>query len=64
MADDRYLTDSEGNYVYNKDGSKRKKSGRPKTSVLSDVKLALQARKRLTNKDTKVKKLRRNLKVA
>jgi len=64
MANDNYVKDSEGNYVYNKDGSKRKKPGRPKTSELSDVKLALQARKRLTSKDSKVKKLRRNLKVA
>ena len=64
MADDKYVKDSEGKYVYNKDGSKRKRGGRPKTSELSDVRAALQAKKRLATKDDKVKKLRRNLKVA
>ena len=64
MADDKYAKDSEGNYVYNRDGSKRKKPGRPKTSELSGVRAALQAERRLKSKDDKVKKLRRNLKVA
>ena len=64
MADDKYVKDSEGNYVYNRDGSKRKKPGRPKTSELSGVRAALQAERRLKSKDDKVKKLRRNLKVA
>jgi len=64
MAEDNYLKDSEGNYVYNKNGSKRKKPGRPKTSELSDTRIALQAQKRLKTKDDNVKKLRRNLKIA
>ena len=64
MAEDNYLKDSKGNYVYNKNGSKRKKPGRPKTSELSDTRIALQAQKRLKTKDDNVKKLRRNLKIA
>lgn len=64
MAEDKYLKDSEGNYILNKDGSKRKKSGRPKTSELSDTRIALQAQRRLKTKDDNVKKLRRNLKIA
>ena len=64
MAEDKYLKDSEGNYILNKDGSKRKKSGRPKTSELSDTRIALQAQRRLKTKDDNVKKLRRSLKIA
>jgi len=61
MAEIKYVKDSNGKDVYNKDGSRRRKPGRPKTSELSDVRAALQAKKRLETKDSKVKKLRRNL---
>ena len=42
-------------------GATKKKVGRPKNSELSNVKLALQAKKRLDNKNKKVKKLTRSL---
>ena len=42
-------------------GTTKKKVGRPKNSELSNVKLALQAKKRLDNKNKKVKKLTRSL---
>ena len=47
--------------ILNKDGSRRKKPGRPKNTELSDVKLALQAKKKLDRKSKKVKKLTRSL---
>ena len=42
-------------------GSTKRKRGRPKNSELSSIKLALQAKKRLDNKNKKVKKLTRSL---
>jgi hypothetical protein len=44
------------------DKPKVTRMGRPKTSELSDIKLALQAQKQLKKKEVKVAKLRRNLK--
>ena len=41
---EKYLTNSDGSYILNKDGTPRKKGGRPKNKELSDVKLALQAK--------------------
>ena len=61
---EKYLTNSSGEYILNKDGTPRKKGGRPKNTELSEVKAALQAQKALKNKNQKVKKLRRNLKRA
>ena len=61
---EKYLTNSDGEYILNKDGTPRKKGGRPKNTELSEVKAALQAQKALKNKNQKVKKLRRNLKRA
>ena len=37
---EKYLTNPDGSYILNKDGSRRKKPGRPKNSELSDIKLA------------------------
>ena len=42
---EKYLTNSDGSYILNKDGIPRKKGGRPKNSELSDVQLAIQAKK-------------------
>jgi hypothetical protein len=56
-----YLTDAQGNYILKKDGTPKRKSGRPKNSELSDVRAALQAQKALKKKKSKVTKLRRNL---
>ena len=61
---EKYLTNASGEYILNKDGTPRKKGGRPKNTELSSVKAALQAQKALKNKNQKVKKLRRNLKRA
>jgi hypothetical protein len=58
---EKYLTNPDGSYILNKDGTPRKKSGRPKNSELSDVKAALQAQKALRKKNKNVKKLRRTL---
>ena len=41
-----YLTNSQGEYILNKDGTHRKKGGRPKNSELSDIQLALRAKKK------------------
>ena len=46
---------SSGEYILNKDGSRRKKPGRPKNTELSDIKLALQAKKKLDRKSKKLK---------
>ena len=46
----KYLTNSKGEYILNKDGSRRKKPGRPKNSELSNIKLALQAKNKLDKK--------------
>jgi hypothetical protein len=58
---EKYLTNPDGSYILNKDGTPRKKPGRPKNSELSDVKAALQAQKALRKKNKNVKKLRRTL---
>ena len=50
----KYLTNSKGEYILNKDGSPRKKPGRPKNSELSNIKLALQAKNKLDKKNKKV----------
>ena len=57
----KYLTNPDGSYILKKDGSPRLKPGRPKNSELSDIKLALQAKNKLTKKSKKVKKLTRSL---
>jgi len=58
---EKYLTNPDGSYILNKDGTPRKKPGRPKNSELSDVKAALHAQKALRKKNKNVKKLRRTL---
>ena len=58
---EKYLTNPDGSYILNKDGTPRKKGGRPKNKELSDVQLALQAKNKLTKKNQKVKKLTRSL---
>ena len=57
----KYLTNPDGSYILKKDGTPKLKPGRPKNSELSDFKLALQAKKKLTKKNQKVKKLTRSL---
>jgi len=57
----KYLTNPDGSYILKKDGTPRLKPGRPKNSELSDIKLALQAKNKLTKKSKKVKKLTRSL---
>jgi len=57
----KYLTNPDGSYILKKDGTPRLKPGRPKNSELSDIKLALQAKNKLTKKAKKVKKLTRSL---
>ena len=57
----KYLTDAQGNYILKKDGTPQKRRGRPKNTELSDVKAALHAQKALRKKNSKVTKLRRNL---
>ena len=42
---EKYLTNPDGSYILNKDGTPRKKGGRPKNSELSDIQLALKAKK-------------------
>ena len=46
-----YLTNPDGSYILKKDGTPKKKPGRPKNSELSDIKLALQAKKKLDKKN-------------
>lgn len=58
---EKYLTNPDGSFIIKKDGTPKLKSGRPKNSELSDFKLALQAKKKLTKKSQKVKKLTRSL---
>src|SRR6056300_1871669 len=58
---EKYLTNPDGSYILKKDGTPRKKPGRPKNSELSGLKLALQAKKKLTKKNKKVQKLTRSL---
>ena len=50
---EKYLTNPDGSYILNKDGTPRKKGGRPKNSELSDIQLALRAKKKLDRKSTK-----------
>jgi len=57
----KYLTNPDGSYILKKDGTPRLKSGRPKNSELSDMKLALQAKNKLKKKNKKVQKLTRSL---
>jgi hypothetical protein len=57
----KYLTNPDGSYILKKDGTPRLKSGRPKNSELSDMKLALQAKTKLKRKSKKVQKLTRSL---
>ena len=57
----KYLTNPDGSYILKKDGTPRLKPGRPKNSELSGLKLALQAKKKLTKKNKKVQKLTRSL---
>ena len=52
---EKYLTNFDGSYILNKAGTPRKKGGRPKKSELSDVLLAIQAKKKLDKKTSKVK---------
>ena len=58
---EKYLTNPDGSYILKKDGTPRLKSGRPKNSELSDMKLALQAKTKLKRKSKKVQKLTRSL---
>ena len=55
------MTNPDGSYILKKDGTPRLKPGRPKNSELSGLKLALQAKKKLTKKNKKVQKLTRSL---
>ena len=58
---EKYLTNPDGSFIIKKDGTPKLRPGRPKNSELSDFKLALQAKKKLTKKSQKVKKLTRSL---
>ena len=55
------LTNVQNTSIIENNGTPKKKVGRPKNSELSNVKLALQAKKRLDKKNQKVKKLTRSL---
>ena len=55
------LTNVEKDYILEESKPAKKKVGRPKNSELSNVKLALQAKKKLDKKNQKVKKLTRSL---
>ena len=66
MAEDKNksrkdLTNVQNTSIIENNGTPKKKVGRPKNSELSNVKLALQAKKRLDKKSKKVKKLTRSL---
>ena len=66
MAEDKNkstkdLTNVKNTSIIENNGTTTKKVGRPKNSELSNVKLALQAKKRLDKKSKKVKKLTRSL---
>ena len=56
-----YLTNPDGSYILRKDGTPRRKPGRPKNSELSDLQLAVRAKNKLTKKSKKVQKLTRSL---
>ena len=51
---EKYLTDAQGNYILKKDGTPRKKTGRPKNSALSDIKATLHAQRKLKKKKAKI----------
>ena len=55
------LTNVQNTSIIENNGTPKRKVGRPKNSELSNVKLALQAKKRLDKKNQKVKKLTRSL---
>ncbi len=55
------LTNAKTEGILNEDTSSVRKKGRPRNSELSDVQLALQAKRRLDKKNQKVKKLTRSL---
>jgi len=55
------LTNVETDYILEESKPTKKKVGRPKNSELSNVKLALQAKRKLDKKNQKVKKLTRSL---
>ena len=55
------LTNVEKDYILKESKPRKKKVGRPKNSELSNVKLALQAKRKLDKKNQKVKKLTRSL---
>ena len=55
------LTNVEKDYILEESKPTKKKVGRPKNSELSNVKLALQAKRKLDKKNQKVKKLTRSL---
>jgi hypothetical protein len=55
------LTNEKTEGILNEDTSSVRKKGRPRNSELSDVQLALQAKRRLDKKNQKVKKLTRSL---
>ena len=66
MAEDKNksrkdLTNVQNTSIIENNGTTTKKVGRPQNSELSNVKLALQAKKRLDKKSKKVKKLTRSL---
>ena len=54
---EKYLTNPDGSYILKKDGTPKRKPGRPKNSELSDIQLALQAKKKLDRKNQTVKEL-------
>ena len=56
-----YLTNPDGSYILRKDGTPKRKPGRPKNSELSDLQLAVRAKNKLTKKSKKVQKLTRSL---
>ena len=53
-----YLQDSEGNFVKNKDGTPRKKAGRPKTDTEKAIK---SARATISRKKRNIQKLEQKL---
>ena len=54
---ENYLTNPDGSYILKKDGTPKKKAGRPKNSELTDVKAALHAQKALKKKNALAKKV-------
>ena len=51
---EKYLTNPDGSYILKKDGTPRLRPGRKKTSELSSLQLAIQAKKKLTKKNQKL----------